>query len=355
MPENIDRSKIPTEAFKCNLPMQIEFAKDDRQNTGGFDMTLYDGSVVSHWYWGNLAFDLSTMKLKKKRIGVLDEHNTSRRVGVSEEATFDKKFKVSGRFLSNEYAQGIRRDGDEGFPFEGSMSFDPKLTKKIEQVVDGQIAECNGKEVKGPGAIIRGAVIDEVSICVHGALANTKTSTFSEMFKESEIMADEKTKLTKEQFAKDYPDIYQEVLSEGIQSEMKRFTDFSQHFADNPAFLVEQFTSGASLNDAILAENALLKQQAKMNLDKEKPAEIDENKVDPAVQEFSDEQKPPEKETENDNANKTATEKFMDIARKFASDRKMKLSRAISECSESHCKEYRAMLDENTQITDQSR
>lgn len=348
MPETIteiDMNKIPAEACDFISTGIIQFADEEKKN---IEMVLYDGSVVNHWFWGNIAFDLNTIRLAKKRIPILADHETDRRIGYSTSHSIEDKFTLQGRLLENENAKEIQKDVENGFPFEASLRFDP-LKTKIEYVKDGESVEVNDKKLKGPGVVMRNTTIMEGSIVTFGALAKTKTITFEQVTnsKETKIMSENKKEMTKDQFAKDYPELYQEVLSEGIKSEIERFDKFAKHFADNPAFLVDQYQKGTSLNDAVLAENKLLKEQANKQPVENKPEKPAENKVDPAEQEFSDEQKKPEEQ--KDNADETATEKFMDIARKYASDKKVKVSAAISFCSEKYGKEYKAMLDENTQ------
>ena len=161
-------------------------------------------------------------------------------------------------------------------------------------------------------------------------------------------MSDEK--MTKAAFASAHPEIFAEAVSEGEAKARAEFGKFVEQFGDDPAFLVEQFKAGAKLVEAIAAENKKLKaQQSELTKNaagnQGNQQQQTENNVDPAVQEFSDKQKPPEKSAD-DGTN--ATEKFMAIARAYAEEHKCKMSDAASSCSVSHRKEYQAMLDENT-------
>jgi len=347
MPEK--QNEIPSEAFKFESVGEIAFAADDTEKNN-FRLTLYNGEIHEHWYWGKMGFDLETMKLAKAKIPVLDHHDRQQRVGVGEKATFDKKFILEGRFLKNPIAQAIRADAIDGFPFECSLFFDSKKTE-IDQIGQGQKTEVNGHKFTGPGAIMRNAVIMEGSFVTFGELDKTKAVTFEQLQEqENQNMSDKE--MTKTEFAAAHPTIYQEAVSEGEANARAEFGKFCGQFGDDPAFLVEQFKAGASLTDATVAENQKLKAEmaAAAELAAKKPPEKKgetEEKVDPAAQEFSDNQdkKPPVKSEAGDG---DPSEKFMGIAREYAKTHECKLSKAVSFCSVSHPTEHQAMLDANT-------
>jgi len=351
------KKEIPEGAFEFQSSGVFEFA--DSEDKNNFRLTLYDGSVVNHWFWGNMAFDLETMKLAKPKIPVLDSHDTQRRVGIADKASFDGKFELEGKFLSNAIAQEIRKDAAEGYPFEASLYFDPRKTK-IEQIAEGVTVTVNGNKLTGPGAVMRKAVILEGSIVTFGALGKTKTVTFEQITEqEINIMSDEK--MTKAAFATAHPEIYAATVSEGEANVRAEFGKFCAQFGDDPAFLVEQFKAGVSMTEAIAAENKKLKAQqaeraknaaGEQQQQQQQQQQQTGEKVDPAVQEFSDQQKPPEKPADEKT---NTTEKFMGIARAYAEQHKCKVSEAISKCTVTHRKEHQAMLDENTVVEERRR
>ena len=132
---------------KFNMAGQVCFAAgEDKKNVR---LILYDGSIVDHWWFGKLAFDLGTMKLEKKRIPILIDHDTDRRAGYSTGASFDGKFVLEGRLLSNSKdAQAIVGDIKEGFPFEASLRFDPAKSK-IEHIRKDEETTVNGRRLAG--------------------------------------------------------------------------------------------------------------------------------------------------------------------------------------------------------------
>jgi hypothetical protein len=139
-----------------------------------FRLTLYDGTINQHFYWGNLGFDLKTMKLAKESIPILADHDNNKRLGFSDRASFAGKFVLEGPSLRNDLAAAIQKEATAGFPFEASMRFDP-VKSKIEYIKDGQTATVNGRTLTGPGALITNAMIMEGSVCTFGALAGCKT------------------------------------------------------------------------------------------------------------------------------------------------------------------------------------
>jgi hypothetical protein len=61
------------------------FAKSEVFEEGkqrSLKMTAYSGKVIkNHWYWGNLAIDTAGLKLSKKEIPILSDHDTSKKIG----------------------------------------------------------------------------------------------------------------------------------------------------------------------------------------------------------------------------------------------------------------------------------
>lgn len=148
-------TKAPKSACVFACPEgAAQFAAGDDAN-GRFTLQAYDGGVNPHWYWGNFAIDLKGLSFASKTLPVLDSHWTSDRLGVTTKQEISGKVTAEGRFLSNAKAQELRKDMQDGFPMQASLSGRPM---KIEQVAEGAFAEVNGHKLKGPGAIWRQAV-----------------------------------------------------------------------------------------------------------------------------------------------------------------------------------------------------
>jgi len=262
---------IPADAFEFSWNGDVTCFDDKDKNK--IRLTLYDGSVVKHFFWGNLAFDLSGISLAKDRIPLLGEHNLQNRVGFSTDATFDGAFVLEGELLkSSPVAKEYRRDSIDGFPFEASLRFDPNKSK-FAFVKDGETVEVNGNKLTGPGTIFSKTVITEGSICVFGALKNTKAAVFSNV-DDADLSAEQKGAVAIRQF----------------------FGRFVEKFGDDPVFCIEHFNRGESLEQATEAWIEKLKAEKQQLIEQNKLQA--RNKIDPAMQEFSDQQGPPKKTIE---------------------------------------------------------
>jgi hypothetical protein len=259
---------IPADAFEFSWNGDVTCFDD--KDKSKIRLTLYDGSVVKHFFWGNLAFDLSGISLAKDRIPLLAEHNLQNRVGFSTDATFDGAFVLEGELLkSSPAAKEYRRDSIDGFPFEASLRFDPNKSK-FAFVKDGETVEVNGNKLTGPGTLFSKTCIMEGSICVFGALKNTKTAVFSNV-DDADLSAEQKGAVAVRQF----------------------FGRFVEKFGDDPVFCIEHFNRGESLEQATEAWIEKLKAEKQQLIEQNKLQA--RNKIDPAMQEFSDQQQVPKK------------------------------------------------------------
>lgn len=292
----------------CILPAAVvEFAANDGGDKNKIRLTMYDGSVVRHWYWGNLAFEQKTMRMAKGRNPILFNHDTAQRIAFSDKEEFEPKFTLEGRFLkTSTVAEQVRSEMEEGFPFEASLRFDPDRSD-IEYVAEGTSVEVNGKNLKGPGTIIRNAMMIEGSVVVFGALKHTKSQSFAEnpIFKEP-MMAKQNESVTTarfesvEAFAESQPDLHARIVTsaraEGVQSEQTRFAELREACGDDHELLAECYAGGKTVNDALKMANAKLTAALK---EKEALAAggsaRQQAAVDPAIAEFKAAPKPGEK------------------------------------------------------------
>jgi hypothetical protein len=300
MLDNKVKPEIAADPFVFSANGDIEiFAAGEQKEKDSIRLTLYDGSVIKHWYWGNLAFDLKTMKLAKKRIPILDAHETDRPLGYSTGASFDGKFILEGKFLKNNKLAAERNSEiEEGFPYEASLRFDMAKTN-IEFVRENNSIEVNGKTLRGPGTVMRNAVIMEGSICVFGALNNCKTEKFENVlarFSERTEQMSDKKELTLDTFKAEYSQLHKEVfdagIAEGEKKERDLFKELKTACGDDAALLVEMYEQGKTSQEALMEKNKKLQKQIE-EFRNRKPDEKKEGQknVDPAVQEFSDQQR----------------------------------------------------------------
>jgi hypothetical protein len=280
---------IPADAFEFSWNGDVTCFDD--KDKSKIRLTLYDGSVVKHWYWGNLGFDLSGISLAKDRIPLLAEHDIQTRIGFSTKANFDGEFILEGELLSSQVAQAFRRDAAGGFPFEASLRFDPNKSV-FEFVAEGRSVQVNGHQLQGPGTLFKKTVIMEGSICVFGALANTRTSVFHS--------------------ADNADDALLVAESLGDKSVRDLFGKFAEKFGDDPVFCIEHFNRGESLEQATEAWIEKLKAEKQQLIEQNKLQA--RNKIDPAMQEFSDQQGPPKK-TGEEAAAETEVNEMLDFTK----------------------------------------
>lgn len=301
-----DKNVAPVNA--CILNENVEqFADGDGGTKNKFRIIGYSGAIIkNHWFWGNLAIDLSGCKFYKKRLPVLEEHFKAGRLGFTTKQTIEEKVIVEGEYLTNDNAKAMQADIDQGFPMEASLFCPPSV---IERVMEGASVQVNGHTLNGPGAVFRKSTIKEVSMCVFGADSNTKSSALSDMEKvkfnsiqENDIMAG-KTEITSlEIFNEQCPDLFKELfekgkaegVTEGEQNVRASFGDLQTACGDDHQLVVECFSQNKTVLEAkdllvgkLKAANVKL---SETNTELQTATAVE--KVDPANAEFKDKASP---------------------------------------------------------------
>lgn len=196
-------------------------------------MTAYSGKIVpNHWYWGDLAIDTSGLKMAKKTIPILHDHDTDRKIGFgSFEVSEDHSIKSKEvELVDTPFSAEFVKLSDQGFPYEASIFARPS---KIQRLMEKEEAEVNGFMMKGPGTIWRESVLKECSVCTFGADANTKSVAMTEGDEEMALEVEE-TKLSdnkKEEVNMDlvklkaeHPEVYAQAVAIGKQEAEATFT-----------------------------------------------------------------------------------------------------------------------------------
>ena len=145
---------------------------------------LYSGGPVDHWWFGKVIIDLESMIFRGRKFPVLRDHSTERILGYSARPEIvkntDGKTSVhltNVTLVDTEDTQKVVKLGDEGFPFQASISIRPT---KVQRLDEKEEATVNGHTVKGPIAIWKDCIYKEGSVCVFGVDSNTNTNVFSE-------------------------------------------------------------------------------------------------------------------------------------------------------------------------------
>lgn len=199
----------------------VHFSKEDENPK--LLMEAYSGSIIkNHWYWGDLAIDVSGMDIPEKPIPILHDHNTSEKIGFG---SFKKteKHKIEAdetSFVDTPIAKEFIRLSKQGFPYQASISAKPTQILKLNE---DEEAEVNGFVMKGPGTIWRKSVLRECSICTFGADGNTKSVAMSEKDEENmEVEVEEKLNFKEEkevmkldELKEKHPELYAQVIDLG--------------------------------------------------------------------------------------------------------------------------------------------
>lgn len=181
MTKKTELKDVPTAACRLRGPfVELELAPkaegDGKAARRRFKLKAYTGKVVHLWYWGPYVIDLKGVEAKQQ-LPVLMDHRADLRVGYSESVKVaGDAITAEGVFLTNENAQQILRDSDEGFPWQVSVGVDHH---EVERLFLGETAEVNGQKVEGPCLIARKTTLREVSIVALGADDDTTAAAAS--------------------------------------------------------------------------------------------------------------------------------------------------------------------------------
>jgi hypothetical protein len=170
----------PKTAFRFLAPASIDpgLAAAERAVHG----IAYSGEVITdHGYWNNLVIDLSSLSVETP-IPLLSLHDHDETIGIVTGAANDgHELSIQGRLFADvdDEAAGIAAKADKGFPWQLSVGIWPS---SIDQVLDGQPAELNGRQFTGPLTIFRGSRVREVSVCAVGADSRTSVTVLNAEF-----------------------------------------------------------------------------------------------------------------------------------------------------------------------------
>ena len=253
----MDKQLDPKALLFSVSSIEVPVATDGQKRT--FKGVAYSGGrVTDHCYWGDdgVVFDLEGIQIPSVT-PLLGEHDCDSRVGVVTNVTTNKNIEVSGNFLSNEDAQKIVSDADDGFPFQMSMRIKPG---SIEEVLQGQTVNVNGQDFAGPIVVFRKNRIREFTICSLGADENTSIEAFSSKSNQKTTQEDtDVTELEKAQAAQKQAETERDnALNELNEFKAKkRADDIAQLEADlKTQFSAEDKTAYTSMDDTVFSFTA---------------------------------------------------------------------------------------------------
>lgn len=251
----IDEKRIPSTALSFDETSEVKVTKDGDKRKAS--MIGYSGGIIkNHWYWGNVAFDISGMSFPKKKYPILRDHNTDRVVGHSPKPKTDG-FKLTFddvTLVSTKDAEDFSQLSDDGVPFEASIYLQPSSIERVER---DEFADVNGYKFEGPGYIFRKSKFKECSVCLFGAdsdtsaLAMAETDKFLDLSKiitHREQKPSEEKVMSIEKFQESDPDGYKKLVGDITKQVSEQF---SQQITEKDSVIAEKDSMIADLEKKV--------------------------------------------------------------------------------------------------------
>jgi len=227
MPEK--KEKLILASMMFVEPESFAQVKTEKDKKPTMNMVAYSGGVIpNHFYWDNLIIDLDGMTIPKGKIPILEDHDTSKKVGFTTKfSKADNQLTVdpdSFSFINTPESNQFQQNSADGFPYQASIRATPT---KIQRFGEDEEVTVNGHTVKGPGTVWRKCNLKESSICTFGYDPNTSSSSMSEgseytfelMEKEAEvdkstIKEDTQGMNASEKFKAEHPEEFKALVAE---------------------------------------------------------------------------------------------------------------------------------------------
>jgi len=172
----VDHIDIPADACRIRLADDdLEVAEPTEEGRKPrFRMRVNSGIPMSHAYFGTLAVNLSGIEVQHRHVPALLDHDPQRRVGYTTKLYVDddEGLVAEGVMLSNDYAQQVRQDSLDGFPFQASCYL---VADHVTQVPEGEQLSVNGHDVVGPATVFDASNLREVTFTALGQDPNTSS------------------------------------------------------------------------------------------------------------------------------------------------------------------------------------
>jgi len=258
----------PSAAFKAG-----EAGDDADGKARRFEVQANSGVPFFHPYWGNFAIDFEGLEIPSQKMGLLESHDATRRLGVTDEIKTEKAgLMARGDWLSNDFASAILADMDEGFPFQASVFVPPK---NIEFIPEGSETKVNGHKLAGPGHVFRSSTLREVTVAALGADSDTSAVALSKQGRtvsipkpdqETEMATPQKTpatpaptaELSAADLQKQHPELVASIeaaaFKAGVTTERERSSEILEVCHDRQISAAQKLVAdGVSVKDAFKA------------------------------------------------------------------------------------------------------
>lgn len=141
------------------------------------NLVILSSDYISQ-FWGRVVFDYSTLKFPER--AALDyDHWDDEIIGYIENFKATDEAVTADAVLLDESpsdrATEVAYNLANGVPYEASALIDLESATETE-VLNDAVETVNGRELRGPFTLYRGATLRGVAVCPHGADAKTRTS-----------------------------------------------------------------------------------------------------------------------------------------------------------------------------------
>lgn len=154
------------------------------------NITVLASDYISQ-FWGRVVFDYSTLKFPER--AALDyDHWDDEIIGYIENFKATDEAVTADAVLLDESpsdrATEVAYNIANGVPYEASALIDLESATETE-VLNNAVETVNGRELRGPFTLYRGATLRGVAVCPHGADAKTRTSLALSTSTKGKLMA----------------------------------------------------------------------------------------------------------------------------------------------------------------------
>lgn len=160
---------MPTENYLLSNLSDVAISKtDDNAKLRTFTGIANSGLPFS--YYGERAIvDMDSITLSDK-VPVLSLHDRNVRLGFGKLSLDNYTLKIDGTLLSNDDAQKLAKDADDGFPLQMSAHISAGSRQELQE---GETVVVNGQSYSYPLTILKNCTVPEVSFTPTGVDSNT--------------------------------------------------------------------------------------------------------------------------------------------------------------------------------------
>lgn len=160
---------MPNQNYLLSDLSDVTLAKTDGKTKLRTFTGIANSGLSFNHYGERTIVDMSTITLSDK-VPALSLHDRNVRLGFGKLSLDGYALKIDGTLLSNDDAQRLAKDADDGFPFQMSAHISAGSREYLQE---GQTVVVNGQSYSYPLTILRNCTVPEVSFTPTGVDSNT--------------------------------------------------------------------------------------------------------------------------------------------------------------------------------------